>query len=151
MRLERRLVVVPFLDRPTPLQAFAMASTLSDAADAFYAAGNQMLAGDRSGFEAIWSEADDISHLGPTGAICSGRAAVMEEFAKEAAMGFEGTLVADDRRFVEIADMGYMVCMERTNDMTKAGEEITVDIRATTIFRKEAGHWRVVHHHTDRF
>jgi ketosteroid isomerase-like protein len=47
--------------------------------------------------------------------------------------------------------MGYMVCMERTNDMTKAGEEITVDIRATTIFRKEAGHWRVVHHHTDRF
>jgi len=128
-----------------------MASTLSDAADAFYAAGNQMLAGDLSGFEAIWSEADDISHLGPTGALCSGRAAVMEEFAKEATMGFEGTLVADDRRFVESAEIGYMVCVERTNGMTKAGEEIKVDIRATTIFRKEAGHWRVVHHHTDRF
>ncbi|WP_411871084.1 nuclear transport factor 2 family protein [Vulcanococcus limneticus] len=24
-------------------------------------------------------------------------------------------------------------------------------MRATTIFRKEAGEWRVVHHHTDRF
>jgi ketosteroid isomerase-like protein len=151
MRLERRLVVVPFLDRPTPLQAFAMPSTLPDAADAFYAAGNELLAGDRSGFEAIWSEADDISHLGPTGALCTGRAAVMEQFAKEATMGFEGTLVADDRRFVESKEMGFMVCVERTSGMTKAGEEITVDIRATTIFRKEAGDWRVVHHHTDRF
>jgi ketosteroid isomerase-like protein len=47
--------------------------------------------------------------------------------------------------------MGFMVCVERTSGMTKAGEEITVDIRSTTIFRKESGHWRVVHHHTDRF
>ncbi|MCS5693312.1 nuclear transport factor 2 family protein [Cyanobium sp. FGCU-6] len=57
-----------------------MATSLADAADAFYAAGNRMLAGDPSGFEAI-----------------------------------------------------------------------TTDIRATTIFRREAGQWRVVHHHTDRF
>ena len=35
--------------------------------------------------------------------------------------------------------------------MTKAGEAIKSDIRATTIFRKELGQWRVVHHHTDRF
>jgi hypothetical protein len=27
----------------------------------------------------------------------------MEEFAKESAMGFAGTLVADDRRYVEMA------------------------------------------------
>lgn len=128
-----------------------MPTTLAEAADAFYAAGNRMLAGDLSGFEAIWSEADDISQLGPTGAICIGRAAVMEQFAKEAAMGFEGTLVADDRRFVESPEMGLMDCVERTSGMTKGGETIKVDIRSTTVFRKEAGHWRVLHHHTDRF
>ena len=128
-----------------------MPATLPEAADAFYAAANQMLAGDLSGFEAIWSEADDISHLGPTGNLTTGRSAVMDEFAKEAAMGFEGTLRADDRRFVESPEMGLMVCVERTSGMTKAGGSINVDIRATTIFRKEAGHWRVLHHHTDRF
>ena len=128
-----------------------MGTTLQDAADAFYAAGNQLLAGDPSAFDAIWSEADDISHLGPTGAICLGRAAVMEQFHKESAMGFEGTLVADGRRFVTTPEMGFMTCMERTSGMTKAGEVIKVDIRATTIFRQEAGQWRVVHHHTDRF
>ena len=80
-----------------------------------------------------------------------GRKAVMEQFAKESTMGFRGTLVADERRFMETPDIGYLVCMERTSGMTQAGEAIQSDIRATTVFRKEAGHWRVVHHHTDRF
>jgi len=128
-----------------------MPTTLAEAADAFYAAGNRLLAGDASAFSAIWSDSDDISHLGPMGVICTGRGAVMEEFTKESAMGFEGNLVADERRFIETPEMGYMVCVERTRGMTKAGEAITTDIRATTIFRKEAGQWRVVHHHTDRF
>ena len=128
-----------------------MPTTLEDAGDAFYAAGNRLLAGDPSAFSEIWSDADDISHLGPTGNLCIGHKAVFEQFTKESAMGFEGTLVADDRRFVESPEMGYLVCMERTSGMTQAGEEIRTDIRATTVFRKEAGHWRVVHHHTDTF
>ena len=128
-----------------------MPTTLAEAADAFYAAGNQLLAGDADAFAAIWSEADDISHLGPTGALCTGRAAVMAQFAKEAAMGFQGSLVADDRRFVEGPEMGYLVCIERTSGMTREGEPLSTDIRSTTIFRREGGSWRVVHHHTDRF
>jgi ketosteroid isomerase-like protein len=47
--------------------------------------------------------------------------------------------------------MGYLVCMERTSGMSQAGETIQTDIRSTTIFRKEDGQWRAVHHHTDRF
>jgi ketosteroid isomerase-like protein len=128
-----------------------MPTTLAEAADAFYAAGNQLLAGDANAFAEIWSESNEISHLGPTGSVCTGRAAVMEQFAKESGMGFRGTLVADDRRFVESAEMGYLVCMERTSGMTQAGEVLRSDIRATTIFRKENGHWRAMHHHTDRF
>jgi ketosteroid isomerase-like protein len=128
-----------------------MSTTLAEAADAFYAAGNQLLAGDADAFAAIWSESNEVSLLGPTGVVCTGRAAVMEQFAKEAGMGFRGTLVADERRFVEGAELGYMVCMERTSGMTLAGEALRSDIRATTIFRKDNGHWRAVHHHTDRF
>jgi ketosteroid isomerase-like protein len=66
-------------------------------------------------------------------------------------MGFRGTLVADDRRFLESTEMGYLVCMERTSGKTQAGEAPRSDIRATRIFGKENGHWRAVHHHTDRF
>lgn len=128
-----------------------MTATLQEAAEAFYAAGNRLLAGDPSAFDAIWSQADDISHLGPTGVITIGRDAVMQQFAREAAMGFAGTLRADDRHFVETPEMGLLICVERTSGMTQAGEAIAHDIRSTTVFRKENGHWRVVHHHTDRF
>lgn len=128
-----------------------MATTLAEAADAFYAAGNRLLAGDTDAFAAIWSEADDISHLGPTGVICRGRQAVMEQFAREAAMGFAGTLVADGRQLVETAEMGLLVCTERTSGMTRDGEPLQLDIRSTTVFRKEQGQWKAVHHHTDRF
>ncbi|MFM2079784.1 MAG: hypothetical protein RLZZ219_466 [Cyanobacteriota bacterium] len=128
-----------------------MPTTLAEAADAFYAAGNRLLAGDPDAFASIWSDRDDISHLGPTGALCTGRTAVLAQFARESAMGFRGTLVADERRFVEGTDMGYLVCIERTSGMTEAGEAIRSDIRATTVFRRENGHWRAVHHHTDRF
>ncbi len=54
-----------------------------------------------------------------------GHTAVGEQFTKESATGFEGTLVADDRRFVESPAMGHLVCMERTSGMTQAGEEIS--------------------------
>jgi hypothetical protein len=45
-------------------------------------------------------------------------------------MGFRGTLVADDRRFLESTEMGYLVCMERTSGMAQAGEALRSDIRA---------------------
>jgi ketosteroid isomerase-like protein len=128
-----------------------MPTTLEEAADAFYAAGNRLLAGDAKAFEPIWSESDDISHLGPTGVVCVGRRAVMEEFAQESAMGFAGTLVADDRRTVDMGEVGLLVCTERTSGMTREGEALQRDIRSTTVFRREQGHWKAVHHHTDRF
>jgi ketosteroid isomerase-like protein len=128
-----------------------MTTSLAEAAEAFYAAGNRLLSGDATAFAAIWSEADDISHLGPTGVICRGRRAVMEEFARESTMGFTGTLVADDRHLVETAELGLLVCTERTSGMRRDGEPLRLDIRSTTVFRKEQGHWKAVHHHTDRF
>ena len=76
---------------------------------------------------------------------------MIEEFAKQSAMGFAVTLVADDRRFVEMAEMGLLVCVERTSVMTWEGVGLKLDSRSTTVFRNEKGHWRAVHHHTDRF
>ena len=66
-------------------------------------------------------------------------------------MGFAGTLVADDRRTVDMGEVGLLVCTERTSGMTREGEALQRDIRSTTVFRREQGHWKAVHHHTDRF
>lgn len=75
-----------------------MSASLGQAADAFHAAANRLLAGDAEAFSSIWSEADDISHLGPTGERRTGRKAVMEGFARESRMGFAGTLNGEASR-----------------------------------------------------
>jgi ketosteroid isomerase-like protein len=33
--------------------------------------------------------------------------------------------------------------------MTAAGKPVEVSHRATNIFRREEGQWRLIHHHTD--
>ena len=133
------------------VQAANLPTTLADAIDAHYIAGNAMLRGDLSGFAALWSESDDITHMGPMGDIVKGREAVMKQFEKESGMGFKGTLTSDDHHIVQLTpDVGYVVCIERTRGITKDGEAITVDIRATTVFRKEQGFWRAILHSTDR-
>lgn len=33
--------------------------------------------------------------------------------------------------------------------MTFAGEQISLDLRATNVYRKESGEWKMVHHHSD--
>lgn len=128
-----------------------MGTSLHDAVDAFYGALNRMFKGDLEGLTAIWSARDDITDMGPTGGRHTGRAAVLEQFAREAAMGFAGTLEGVERHIVETAEMGYVVCTERGADEALDGQTKPVEIRSTTIFRREDGAWRVVHHHTDRF
>ena len=126
-----------------------MPPSLHDAADNFYAACNLLLSGDPAAMQEIWAKSDDISQLGPTGTICRGRQAVMEQMARES-REFAGSFLAVDRQIVETPDMGYVVCSQRSDAMALDGRPIVVEILATTIFRRENGHWRVVHNHTDR-
>jgi ketosteroid isomerase-like protein len=44
--------------------------------------------------------------------------------------------------------MAYEVGVE-TGTLTLAGLTATIEHRVTNIYRREAGTWRVVHHHTD--
>ena len=125
-----------------------MTSSLQEAVDGFYAACNQLLSGDPSRMPEIWSDSDDITHLGPTGEIHRGRQAVMAQMARESAQ-FKGSYAALDPHIVATADMAYVVCTERSEGMDLNGQQITVNVCATTIFRKQEGHWFVVHNHTD--
>jgi ketosteroid isomerase-like protein len=45
-------------------------------------------------------------------------------------------------------DLAYLVAYEHIN-ATANGEPVSYTLRATTIFRREAGEWQVVHRHGD--
>lgn len=127
-----------------------MEQTLSDANDAFYDALAALLAGDAGLMEAIWSDADDVSNLGPFVERTIGAEAVREQFRGEAAMGLGGQVVVTDLHIVDLGDVGYTTGVENGTGHTGSdGQPMELRHRFTNIFRREPGGWRIVHHHTD--
>jgi ketosteroid isomerase-like protein len=122
---------------------------LRDASDQFYAALNAMFTGELAPMNAIWSHRGDVTDMGPFGGRLTGWKAVGGEFKKEAGMKLGGRVVCTDVIVQVGTDMGYTVCVERGENMSAEGKPVTVSHRATNVFRKEGGQWKMVHHHTD--
>ncbi len=49
------------------------------------------------------------------------------------------------------ADLGYVVAIERITASVGGREPARYALRVTTVFRREAGEWKVVHRHGDPY
>jgi len=126
-------------------------SAVQDAHNSFYAALADLLAGDSTAMEAMWSNSDDVTNLGPFVDRAVGAAAVKEQFRNEAALQLGGKVVVTDLHVVDLGDLGYTTGVENgTGHTGPDGEPMELRHRVTNIFRREADGWRIVHHHTDR-
>ena len=104
--------------------------------------------GDAEPRMAIWSKNDPVTVLG------AWKSATGQEELTELFRGLEGTfsdctsyeyeIVAAD----VVGDMAYTVGYEHTQASVR-GEPRTYTLRATQIYRREDGEWKVVHRHAD--
>ena len=123
-------------------------SDVRKASEQFYAALNKMIGGDASGMGHIWSHSDDVTTLHPIGGRQVGWADVGNtwEMVSKAASG--GHVKIDDQHIHAAGDMAYEVGVER-GSLTLAGQQVSFEDRVTNVYRREAGGWKIVHHHTD--
>jgi len=119
------------------------------ASDRFYTALDSMFTGDMKPMEDIWSHAADVTDMGPFGGREMGWDAVQASFAGQAKRKLGGHVVCKDLLVRASGDFGYTLCNEHGKNMTAAGKPIVVEHRATNVFRRENGQWKLVHHHTD--
>ena len=91
--------------------------------DRYMIALNTVLAGDADPMKDVWSHADDITYMGPTGKVLNGW--------KEIEKSWE-----------------FQVYLEKGN-LNLKGQPMDFSIRGTTTFRLEEGNWKVIGHHTD--
>jgi ketosteroid isomerase-like protein len=134
---------------PAEAQMTEAEKEIRAANDQFYAALNSMFTGDLAPMNAIWSHQDDVTDLGPFGGRLAGWDAVGAEFKKEAGMKLGGHVICKDLLVRAAFEMGYTVCVEQGENMSADGKPVMVSHRATNIFRRENGQWKLVHHHTD--
>lgn len=117
--------------------------------DQFYAAVNTLFTGELAPMSAIWSHANDVTNMGLVGGFRVGWDAVRKYMEGQAAMKLGGTLVASEMRVTAGRDLAVGSGIENGENLNVKGESQKFSIRATNIFRKEDGQWKMIGHHVD--
>jgi ketosteroid isomerase-like protein len=115
----------------------------------FYASLNSLFTGDYQPMENIWSHADDVVYMGPAGGFQIGWEAVRANWQAQAARKLGGKVEPAETRYIVGDELAFSVCYERGENLSVQGQVIPVSIRATNVFRKESGQWKMIGHHTD--
>ena len=118
------------------------------ASEQLYAALNHMLNGDSCLMADIWSHSDAVTTMHPVGGREVGWDKVRETWNQLARLTSDGEVKLREQLIQMDGDMAYEVGTEY-GQVKLGGHEVSLEQRVTNIYRREAGTWKVVHHHTD--
>ena len=114
----------------------------------FYAALNSMLNGDAQPLSDIWSHGPAVTTMHPTGGRQVGWNEVRESWEQVAQAASEGKVELTDQLIRVVGDVAYEVGVEHP-EFKPGGQKVAGQIRVTNIYQREAGAWKMTHHHTD--
>jgi ketosteroid isomerase-like protein len=115
----------------------------------FYDGLNKMFTGDVGPVLEVWAHTPDVTHMGPFGNRSVGWEQVREEFEKEAKLKMGGKVEPRDVIVHTDGDLAYAVLIEHGENLSPSGKAVKIELRATSIFRREGGQWKLVHHQAD--
>jgi ketosteroid isomerase-like protein len=114
----------------------------------FYAALNRMLNGDAKPLSDIWSHGPAVTTMNPSGGRQVGWNEVRELWEQVARGASDGKVELKDQLIRVVGDVAYEVGVEYP-EAKLGGEKVSGQIRVTNIYQREAGTWKMIHHHTD--
>lgn len=114
----------------------------------FYAALNQMANGDSGAMADVWSHSATVTTMHPIGGREVGWDAVRASFEQVAKMASDGKIELKDQLIRVAGDVAYEMGVEQ-GQLTLAGHQAALEHRVTNVYQRQAGAWKMVHHHTD--
>jgi ketosteroid isomerase-like protein len=114
----------------------------------FYAGLNRMANGDADPLADIWSHSAVVTTMHPIGGREVGWDAVRGSFEQVAQLASGGKVELKDQIIHVAGDMAYELGVEH-GQLKLAGQQVPIDHRVTNIYQREAGAWKMIHHHTD--
>jgi len=107
-----------------------------------------MANGDASPMMEVWSHSSDVTTMHPIGGRQVGWEQVQNSFEQVAQLSSGGHASITDSLIRVIGDLAYELGTE-SGEITLAGQSVSFEERVTNIYRREAGAWKIVHHHSD--
>jgi len=123
---------------------------ITEVAAGFYAALNALFEGDLTPMVEVWSHANDVTYMGPDGGFQVGWKEVLAEWEKQSAMKLGGHVEPDRMHITAGHDLAITHNYEKGANTNTGEVSGTVLIRATNLFRRESGTWKMIGHHTDK-
>jgi ketosteroid isomerase-like protein len=118
--------------------------------EAYRQALHALVNGDPAAVVALFSRRDDVTLANPLGPPRRGWADVEETIEEAAAHFTSGSVLIEEVSRYATAELAYVVEIERTQVQLAGSHDIVpITLRATMIFRREDGSWKVVHRHAD--
>jgi ketosteroid isomerase-like protein len=127
----------------------ALEDEIRQASEQFYAALNREINGDPGPMMEVWSHGSDVTAMHPLGGRETGWEEVRASWEQVAQAFSDGQVSLDGLMIVPLSD-DVVYTLGTENGQAKFGDEtVGIDWRATNIYRREGGEWKMVHHHTD--
>ena len=117
------------------------------ASDLFYEALNRLLRGDPAPMLTVWAHGPDVISMHPFGGREMGWEQVRGVWDMWSSLT-KGTIAAHEVIIRVHGEVAYTTSIEKAK-LFFGKKEVTVDGRATNIFRRDNGQWRLIHHHAD--
>ena len=143
------LVVAGGLAAQTTQAAEADEKAVGEAAAQFYVALHAMFTGDVGPMTQVWSHANDVTYMGPGGGYDVGWQKVRANWEAQAAKKLGGEVKPAEMRILVGHEIAVVQNYEKGENSNADGKPQSVSIRATSVFRKEGGQWKMIGHHTD--
>ena len=143
------LAVIGFIAAATLHASQDDEKAVGEAAAQFYVALNVMFTGDVGPMKEVWSHADDVTYMGPGGGFQIGWDQVLANWEAQAAMKLGGEVKPENMHITVSRDIAVTHNYEIGENTNAEGKSQKVSIRATNLFRKEDGKWKMIGHHTD--
>ena len=126
-------------------------SELAEVIEEYHRTIDAIVTGDPEPQKRLWSRGDDVTLANPLGPPVRGWDQVKQHLEQAASTAREGEpLRYECISEYSTGDLGYNVELEWTRAKFGGAEKMTpVSLRATTIFRREDGEWKIVHRHAD--
>jgi uncharacterized protein (TIGR02246 family) len=129
-----------------------MTDEVGHIAQSFYDAVNQVMRGDAAPMLTLWSAQDDVTYLDPRGGVHQGRAAIVAYWQHAAQMnsGAPGAIVVTPEPLA-VWTSGNLTCAVTREhiQITQDGQTRQEEARATALYRREAGAWRMIHRQSE--
>ena len=136
---------------PAPCTPLEVPEELRTAMDRYNAAGNAFMHGDPRLIQEAYSHCEDVTIFGGFGGYEHGWKKQVEKRFEWAAARFKGgeTKTENISLFVS-PDLACSVDLEHElSQLVGVEGTVQVDLRVTTVFRREGTQWTVVHRHAD--